>query len=71
MMALSSSTRQRHSSFVERVGKMLHLHYDEIANEPLPQRWVDLIHYLNEKEQARGEPHQRDAEPPVRRPPLS
>jgi hypothetical protein len=50
---------------------MLHLHYDYIANEPLPQRWVDLIHYLNEKEQAQAEPHRPDAEPPIRRSPVA
>jgi Anti-sigma factor NepR len=32
------------------IGTALNTQYDEIADEPLPQRWVDLIHYLDEKE---------------------
>ena len=30
--------------------------YDDIAKEPLPKRWVDLVHHLNETER-----RQRDA----------
>jgi len=65
-MAVSYPFRQERVSLLERLGKMLHVHYDEILNEPLPQRWVDLINYLNAKEQARPE---ADA-PQVRRPRL-
>ena len=37
------------------IGKALHTQYNEIADEPLPQRWVDLIHYLEEKERKERE----------------
>jgi hypothetical protein len=41
------------SSFpFEGIGKALHAYFGDIAKEPLPERWVDLINYLNEKEQA-------------------
>ena len=53
-------------SFLERLGKMLHVHYDNVLNEPVPQRWADLIKYLNAKEQA--EAPQSDDAPGVRRP---
>jgi hypothetical protein len=35
-------------------------HFDDIAREPLPQRWVDLIHFLNERdrEQVEAQRHQ-------------
>src|SRR5262249_16337706 len=29
----------------------LHEHCDEITHEPLPERWVDLINYLNAREE--------------------
>jgi hypothetical protein len=35
------------------IGRALHAHYNDIAKQPLPERWVDLINYLNNKEQAR------------------
>ena len=37
------------------LGKVLHKHYDSIANEPLPRRWVELINYLVQKEKAEKE----------------
>ena len=39
-----------HEMIVRRLGRALHVHIDEITHEPLPRRWVDLIHYLDELE---------------------
>jgi hypothetical protein len=36
--------------FVRRIGSVLRTQTDEVPREPLPERWVDLIRYLNEKE---------------------
>jgi hypothetical protein len=36
--------------FMRRVGKALRTHNDDFSKEPLPERWVDLIRYLDEKE---------------------
>ena len=49
----------RHVQFpiIERIGKVLHDQLDDVVREPLPQRWVDLIHFLNAKD--RGEPDRR------------
>ena len=44
--------RHAQSSVFERLGKALHVQFDSIAKEPFPERWRDLINYLNEKEQA-------------------
>jgi hypothetical protein len=35
---------------IEEIGKGLRREADDIIREPLPQRWVDLIHHLNEQE---------------------
>lgn len=47
---------QAPSQIVERIKSALHAQYDAILNEPLPERWVDLIHRLNEQEKLQGEP---------------
>jgi hypothetical protein len=40
---------------VERLKSALHARYDSILNEPLPERWVDMIHRLNEQERLQRE----------------
>ena len=39
---------------------------DEVTTEPLPQRWVDLIHYLDEKERKPTGAFQRNDQRAVR-----
>jgi hypothetical protein len=39
--------RPARSAILERIGRVLHEHFDDIAREPR----VDLINYLNDKEQ--------------------
>jgi hypothetical protein len=36
--------------FVQRIGKTLQERGKDTTLEPLPERWVDLIHYLDQKE---------------------
>jgi hypothetical protein len=55
--------RQGHASFLERISKALHVHYDNTVKEPLPERWIDLIQYLDEEERKRSEGHRPGAEP--------
>ena len=38
------------SPIVAGIGKVLHERLEGDVHEPLPERWVDLIHYLNEQE---------------------
>ena len=42
--------QQGHDSILRRLGKLLHDQDDDITREPLPRRWVDLIHFLDEQE---------------------
>jgi len=41
---------QAQNFFRKHISKALHAQHDETVREPLPQRWVDLINYLNERE---------------------
>ena len=52
-----------HDTILQRLGKVLHVHIDDITHEPPPRRWVDLIHHLNEQERRRSERHQPETEP--------
>ena len=36
--------------FMRRIGTVLRVKDDDFAHEPLPERWVVLIRYLDEKE---------------------
>jgi hypothetical protein len=40
----------RPASIRQRLRKVLRATNDDIDREPLPQRWIDLIRYLDEKE---------------------
>lgn len=42
--------RSTSSSAFQHASKSLKAQLDHITKEPLPERWVELIHYLNEKE---------------------
>ena len=43
-------------------GKALRGQRDGIVREPLPRRWVDLIHHLDEQERKRSKPLEAQAE---------
>jgi Anti-sigma factor NepR len=43
------------------IGRTLRAHYEDIANEPLPERWVDLIRHLTTKERGRNECSEADS----------
>ena len=43
----------RKDETIIEIGKRLRHQSSEITQEPLPQRWVDLIHYLNAQERKR------------------
>jgi hypothetical protein len=49
---------------IVEIGKGLRRQSVDITHEPLPQRWVDLIHYLNAQERKRSNARdQPEAEP--------
>ena len=41
------------NSILHRIGKALLAQDVETSQEPLPRRWVDLIHHLDERERSR------------------
>ena len=45
------------------IAKILRAQSEEVALEPLPDRWVDLIHHLNEQEQKSLTAPPTEAEP--------
>jgi hypothetical protein len=49
-------------TILERIGKTLRGHDEDITHEPLPRRWVDLIHFLDEQERKRSQ-RQPEVEP--------
>ena len=38
------------SFLFEGIGKALHARYGDVAKEPLPERWLDLVNLLDKKE---------------------
>jgi hypothetical protein len=42
-------------TILQRLGKALNVRLDDITHEPLPERWVELIHHLNEQERKNSE----------------
>ena len=45
----------RKDETIIEIGKRFRHQSNDITQEPLPRRWVDLIHYLNEKERKQSE----------------
>ena len=52
-------------SILERIGHALRTEHDKITNEPLPSRWVDLIHYLDDKDRQQAASRKPETEAPV------
>jgi hypothetical protein len=52
--------RQTSTSFLALISRALRTTYDDIAKEPLPERWVDLIKHLNERERTQQTGDQND-----------
>ena len=59
--------QQGQDTILSRLGRAFHLYADDIAREPLPQRWVDLIHYLDEEERKRSDAQKAESEREARR----
>jgi hypothetical protein len=54
---------QAQESILQRIGKALRVQSNDITDQPIPTRWVDLILYLDEQERKRAERRQPRAEP--------
>ena len=55
--------RQVQDTLLQRITRALHGQLRETVHGPLPRRWVDLIHHLDEQEQKRLQPPEAEAEP--------
>lgn len=53
------------SNISEHISKLLRQQFDGVPHQPLPERWVDLINYLNaqEREKAEERPRAKRAPP--------
>ena len=45
--------------FLRRIGTVLRVKDEDLGRDPLPERWVELIHYLDEKERREERKRQR------------
>jgi hypothetical protein len=52
---------QVQESILQRIGKALRVQSNDITDQPVPTRWVDLILHLDEQERKRAE--RRGSEP--------
>ena len=50
---------------LQHISRRLREQYAQIAEEPLPERWVDLIRYLNERERTEAERPAHETPPGV------
>jgi hypothetical protein len=47
------SRQPRAKALSDSLGGLLRAHYDGLAQEPLPERWIELINCLDERERLR------------------
>jgi hypothetical protein len=43
-------------TILRRIADGLRFRLEDIAGEPLPRRWIDLIHHLDEQERTQPKP---------------
>jgi hypothetical protein len=55
-------------TILERLGKTLRGHDEDITHEPQPQRWVDLILYLDERKRKRSDAREQPEAEPQKQP---
>jgi len=60
--------RQSHNDAWQRIGKALQGQFDRDLSEPLPQRWIDVLNWLNDEGEGEREAVQTVTDPHNRRP---
>jgi len=61
---METTMNDKNASVEQRIGDALHEHLDSVVRQPVPQRWMDLLKRLNEKQQAGAEqPDSGDRQP--------
>ena len=56
---------QQRDSILNRIGKVFQARTEDTAHERLPERWVDLIQYLDEQEREREEAQRKKRSPEI------
>ena len=67
-LAAESVVHQTRKSIFDPLSKRFRAEFDDVAKEALPQRWIDLIRYLDEKEQRSAESARAETERRTRGP---
>jgi hypothetical protein len=57
--------QQQRDSILYRIGKAFQVRTEDITHESLPERWVDLIHHLDEQERKREEAQRKTPSPKI------
>jgi hypothetical protein len=57
MQSLETTVRQTSAALLEFIKWALRANYEEVTNEPMPQRWIDLINDLDQRERAARRQH--------------
>ena len=57
--------QQARTSILHRIGKVFQARTGDIADERLPERWVDLIQYLDAQEREREETQRKKRTPTI------
>ena len=57
--------QQPRDLILNRIGRVFQARTEDIAHERLPERWVDLIRYLDEQEHEREEAQRNKRSPTI------
>lgn len=57
--------QQPRNSILNRIGQVFQARTEDIAQKRLPERWVDLIQYLDEQEREREEAQRKKRSPTI------
>jgi hypothetical protein len=58
-MGILGTSKAGLDSTLGLIAKRLRCEREDATREPLPERWIELIHHLNEQERARERPASR------------
>jgi hypothetical protein len=55
-------------ALIERITRALRFQYDQILHEPVPDRWLKILEYLDDKEKRRRPARHEEEHGPPRQP---
>ena len=51
---------EQRATFLPQLGKVLHIHYSSVVEDPMPEQWVELISALKERDRLDKHQHAID-----------